>query len=192
MKKKVQVNKGYNAFTLQVGGNPNCTKILDNNGRLLRSSLAKEPHYLTHICESGNYEYEVETDGEILDIKLEKLELRPALFSVTPSNLDDVYANTEWYDITEESNKLDYIKPALIDYFSNLSFQIRGQLVPEYKLQNAVLGVYDEKTLASYRATIQRFRDEFYRIKEAIESAKTLEELKSVKADFPTEIIPAK
>lgn len=190
MKKKVKISNAFNAFTVHVGGNPTCTNIFDKNTNLLKSSLVSEPHYLTHICKPD--EYEVETDGEILDIKLERLDLQPVLFSMTPFNLDDVFANTEWYGITEESEKLMYIKSALIDYFSNLSFQIRGQLVPEYKLQNAVLGVYDEKTLMSYRTTIQRFRDEFYRIKEAIESAKTLEELKSVKADFPTEIIPAK
>lgn len=190
MRKKVQANKNFNAFTIYIGGNPSYTKVFDKNAKLLRSSSVNEPHYLTHICKSD--EYEVETDGEILNIQLEKLELRPALFSVTPSNLDDVFVNTEWYDIAGEYEKLSYIKPALIDYFSNLSFQMRERVVPDYKLQNAVLGVYDEKTLASYRTTIQRFRDEFYRLKEAIESAKTLEELKAVKADFPTEIIPAK
>jgi hypothetical protein len=49
-----------------------------------------------------------------------------------------------------------------------------------------------EANVASYRATVQRFRSEFCCIKEAIKSAKTLEELKAVKADFPTEIISAK
>jgi hypothetical protein len=190
MKKNVQVKEDFNAFTVRVGGNPSYTRIFDKSAKLIRSSLTNAPYYLTHVCEAG--EYEVETDGEIVEIKLKKFKLQPVLPSVTPFNLDDVYANTEWHGITEESKKLTYIKPALINYFSNLSFQIRSQLVPEYKLQNAVLGIYDEKTLASYRITIQRFRDEFYRIKEAIESAKTLEELKAVKADFPTEIISVK
>lgn len=190
MKKQVQVHHDFNAFTVQVGGTPSYTKIFDKNGILQRTSIAKEPHFLTQVCKPGKYE--IETDGEILDIQFKKLNRQPSLFLVTPFNLDDVFANTKWYGITEKSEKLTYIKPALIDYFSNLSFQMRERLVPDYKLQNAILGVYDEKTLASYRTTIQCFRDEFYRIKEAIESAKTLEELKAVKADFPTDIIPTK
>lgn len=157
---------------------------------MLTESFVNAPHYLTHVCSPG--EYIVETDGEIIDVELKRIKMSPILLGISPNNIEQVYEMTEWYDVEDPVDKLGYIKEALIRYYSEASFDLRNTVIPDYKLQNAVLGVYDEKTLASYRTTIQRFRDEFYRLKEAIESAKTLEELKAVKADFPAEIISAK
>lgn len=189
MKMTIQVGKDKNAFTIQVGGNPSYTRIIDEEGKLLRTSLLKKPHYLTHICSPGTYF--IESDGELVDIQAEEIKVFPYFRENFSGNFDQFYATTEWHD-TDESEKLDYVKTVLTQYYSELSLNQRNNLIPDYKLQNAVLGVYDEKTLADYRSTIQRFRDEFYRVKEAIESAETLEELKAVKADFPTEITPTK
>lgn len=189
IKKTIQIASDENAFVIQIGGNPSQTTIKDVEGKLLRTSLLNRPHYLTHICSPGTYF--IETDGELADIQIKKVKMPPVFKESFLGNIDQYHDATEWYD-ADESEKLGYIKKELIHYYTTYSFQSRASLIPDYKLQNAVLGVYDEETLASYRTTIQRFRDEFYRIKEAIESAKTLEELKAVKADFPTEIIPAK
>ena len=188
-RKIIQVTNDKNAFIIQIGGSPSHTTIKDEEGKLLRTSLLKKPHYLTHLCPPGTYY--IETDGELVDVQIKKIKRSPIFNEGFLGNLDQFYVTTEWYD-ADESEKLGYIKAELIHYYSTLSFQSRAGLIPDYKLQNAVLGVYDEKTLADYRSTIQRFRDEFYRVKETIESAKTLEELKAVKANFPTEIISAK
>jgi hypothetical protein len=63
--------------------------------------------------------------------------------------------------------------------------------LPDYKLANASLGIYDATTKSSYLNTVEAFRTEFYRIKGAIESATTKAEMDAVIAsvNFPTELV---
>jgi hypothetical protein len=62
-------------------------------------------------------------------------------------------------------------------------------MIPDYQLQNAALGVYDEAKRAACQATVAAFRDEFYRLKTAIENATTLAELEAIKPAYPTELV---
>jgi hypothetical protein len=66
---------------------------------------------------------------------------------------------------------------------------LRQKLIPDYQLQNAVLGVYDEARRTVYQTTIAAFRDEFYRLKTAVENASTLAELEAITPAFPAGIV---
>ncbi len=189
MRKIVQVTDGNNFISVNIGGTPSSSLLLDRGGKLLKRSLVRTSHYLTHACDPGKYI--VETDGNILSIEVKKIDRRPILDDVTPENLDEILVSAKWFDITTENEKLVCIKSKLINYFSDLSFQVRDQLIPNYKLQNALLGVYDKKTLSNYRLTIESFRKEFYRLKKSIEDAKTLEALKTIEPNFPKKIMSA-
>ncbi len=90
-----------------------------------------------------------------------------------------------------ESNliELSDFKEIRLTEFSNLSFQKREKLIPDYKLQNASLGVYDEQKIENYRKTISAFRAEFKRIESKIKEAKNSEEIEKIRARFPEKII---
>lgn len=187
MKKTIQLSNDSNAFTVKIGGTPSSTSILSDDGNLLRRSLVKSPHQLTHLCPPGRYH--VETDGEIVDIEETRITISPVLPDIDPDNLDQVYETAEWNGIDDEGERLGYIKEALIQSYSARSFQLRDELIPDYKLQNAALGIYDKKTVATFSATVQGFRQEFKRLEKAIVAAKTLTRLKSIKAKFPDNIL---
>lgn len=93
--------------------------------------------------------------------------------------------------VAEGLLKLDDIKRDLTEYYHALSFARRNELIPDYKLNNAALGVYDDKRLADYRATIQAFRDEVKRITGLVEAAKSAAELEAIEERFPTGILTA-
>lgn len=86
---------------------------------------------------------------------------------------------------------LEETKASAIKYFSDLSFELRRALIPDYQLQNAALGVYDEQRTAAIRDTVKAFRDEFYRLKTAIEQARSLKALKGLTPSFPTQVVVA-
>lgn len=81
--------------------------------------------------------------------------------------------------------KLEDVKEGAIEHYSALAFGRRAELIPEYKLQNAALGVYEESVVAQYRDTVKAFRDEFYRIKGEIEKAKKVEDIERIQERFP-------
>ena len=81
------------------------------------------------------------------------------------------------------------LKKRAIHHYSDLAFTRRKALIPDYKLQNAGLGIYDADLASTYQVTVKAFRDEFYRIKAEIEKAKTVEAVEAVKANYPEAII---
>ncbi len=86
-------------------------------------------------------------------------------------------------------------RSARIDEVSATSFARRAELFPDYRRDNLIAGiVYDEPyTLGNYRATVEAFRAEYYRLKAAIEAAATRAAVDSVVAgaQWPDEIIEA-
>ncbi len=98
---------------------------------------------------------------------------------------------TEQELVDEGILKLDDLKKQTLEGFSDLVFRARRAILPDYKLQNALLGIYDEATVADYKATVQAFRDEFYRVKRLIEQSKDVEQLRKVVPEFPGQIVPA-
>ena len=75
---------------------------------------------------------------------------------------------------------LDDLKESKIQYFSSHSFEQREQVLPEYKLVNAGLGIYDDAEVLRITGIVQKYREEFYRCKLAVEQAETEEELNSI------------
>jgi hypothetical protein len=78
-----------------------------------------------------------------------------------------------------------YCRPAihreeLINYISELSFTRRAEIVPDYKLSNASLGVYGEEIKQVYANLVEAFRNEFYRVKGLLEQATTIEEMDTI------------
>ncbi len=104
---------------------------------------------------------------------------------------DNIAEKTPREMLADGSITLEEIKQGQIQNYSNQSLDKKAALLPDYKLQNAILGIYDEQTLANYRATIQAFRGEFYRLQALVEQAKTLDELEAITENFPTEIVAA-
>ena len=58
---------------------------------------------------------------------------------------------------------LDDVKQSKIQYFSSLSFERREEVLPEYKLVNAGLGIYDEEEVVRIVNIVKKYREEFYR-----------------------------
>lgn len=84
---------------------------------------------------------------------------------------------------------LDEYKQRRLEYFSKLSFEKRKEIIPDYKLMNVGLGIYDETTVTEYRATIQAFREEFYRLKKLVEKAKNTDAVDAITDNYPQTII---
>jgi len=85
-------------------------------------------------------------------------------------------------------------KTQQIESCNQLSFQIRNVFLPDYKLINAGIDVYEDDnpgTKLKYKKTVQAFRTEFYRISGLINSATTNNEIDIIVsgANFPTGIL---
>jgi len=78
------------------------------------------------------------------------------------------------------------VKANKIQHFSNLSFEKRSIILPEYKLINAGLGIYSEIETANIKQIVVDFRTEFYRLKALIESAETVDEVNEITDNYRT------
>ena len=81
-----------------------------------------------------------------------------------------------------------------IENCNQLSFQVRNVFLPDYKLINAGIDVYEDDnpgTKLKYKKTVQAFRTEFYRLSGLINSATTNDEIDIIVsgANFPTGIL---
>ena len=79
---------------------------------------------------------------------------------------------------------LDELKQQKIEYFSQLAFEDRAKVLPEYKLINASLGVYDATETARIKGIVEAFRTEFYRLEALCKQAKSVEELEGIEANY--------
>jgi hypothetical protein len=76
--------------------------------------------------------------------------------------------------------------------FSDLSLQIRDSFLPDYKIQNALMGIYDEAATANIKYTIEVFREEFYRLQALVEAARNLSEVMAIRECYPRAILISK
>ena len=83
---------------------------------------------------------------------------------------------------------LEQVKAATIAQFSRLAFDERKRLIPDHEMQNAALGVYDEKRTQAIRDTIKAFRDEYHRLEAAVKKARSVREVQSIKPAFPDKV----
>jgi hypothetical protein len=76
---------------------------------------------------------------------------------------------------------LEKYKAVKIKRLSALSLKAADAFMPDYKLKNALSGVYNaEKSaqiVAEYKAAGEAFRNEFYRVSELINTANSIEEV---------------
>lgn len=79
---------------------------------------------------------------------------------------------------------LDELKANKIEYFSQLAFDERAKILPEYKLINASLGIYDTTETERIRLIVERFRTEYYRLEALCNQANSNEELELIEANY--------
>ena len=84
---------------------------------------------------------------------------------------------------------LDDHKKTKIALVSQMAFEKRKLIAPDYKLVNAGLGIYDEATILSYKLTVQAFRDEFYKASDLINAKTSKADVDKIVAEFPTSLI---
>ena len=98
---------------------------------------------------------------------------RCSLYEVLNLKLNEVYVPT-----------LDEVRANKINYFSQLAFDERAKILPEYKLINASLGVYDATETARIKGIVEAFRTEFYRLEALCKQANSIEELNNIEANY--------
>ena len=98
---------------------------------------------------------------------------RCSLQEVLNLKLNEVYVPT-----------LDEVRANKISYFSQLAFDERAKILPEYKLINASLGVYDATETARIKGIVEAFRTEYYRLEALCKQAKSVEELELIEANY--------
>lgn len=139
-------------------------------------------------------DFHIDKNGKVLEWTLEE-KVKAGLPELGPHEKlvnGKIVEKTLTELVKEEQLTLDEIREERIIYYSNLSFDLREELVPDYRLENAALGIYDEQRTADYRATVLAFKQEFQRLRGLIEEAKKPSDIEKIKEDFPTEIVKAK
>ena len=76
-----------------------------------------------------------------------------------------------------------------IQRFSRLALEERRRILPDYKLHNVSLGIYNKKRIATYRATVQAFRQEVHRLETLVEQARTEAALEAICPHFPAQLV---
>ena len=71
-----------------------------------------------------------------------------------------------------------------VDAFSRESFESRERILPDYKITNSSLGIYDQATTNKILNTVVSYRTEFYRLKALCEACTSIEELDAVHSDY--------
>lgn len=79
---------------------------------------------------------------------------------------------------------LEEVRENKIQWFSQLAFNKREAIIPQYRIDNAIYGIYGEEEIVRIRRIIQDFRLEFYRLKGLCESATTINELNSIEDKY--------
>ena len=71
-----------------------------------------------------------------------------------------------------------------VDAFSREAFESRERILPDYKITNSSLGIYDQATTNKILNTVVSYRTEFYRLKALCEACTSIEELDAVHSDY--------
>lgn len=79
-----------------------------------------------------------------------------------------------------------------LEEFSELSFELREEIIPEYQLVNSALGIYDPEKTNQIKKTVQAFREEYYRLKRQIEEAKDLLQVQAATESYFASVLELK
>lgn len=138
--------------------------------------------------------FDIDSSGHVVELSLGEATKR-GLHRLEPHEKlvnGDLVPKTEEELAAEGQLDLDAIKADLTRACTQLALESRSKLLPDYKLQNAAIGVYPEEQIASFRATIDAFRAEVHRLEELIQGATTLADLRKLAPRFPEQLLPGK
>ena len=98
-----------------------------------------------------------------------------------------LYRMRQWLclPLDEELSILDEFRRKRKAEFSALALQGRNEILPDYKIQDALMGIYDDAVAVVYKKTIEAFRKEYHRLQGVIDETISLDELDKIKAKFP-------
>ena len=71
-----------------------------------------------------------------------------------------------------------------VDAFSREAFESRERILPEYKITNCALGIYEQSVNNKITNTVNSFRNEFYRLKALCEACTSIEQLDSIHDEY--------
>lgn len=91
-----------------------------------------------------------------------------------------------------QAETIDQARARRLREFTDQALWQRSQLIPDYQLLNAGLGLYDAARVQSMRATVQAFRQEVQRLEKAAAKAKTVKALDALQPQFPQAVIVPK
>jgi hypothetical protein len=134
------------------------------------------------------------TEERIVDKSPEEL-VAAGLLKLTPNQrLEEgkivTYSNEEMLD--QGCIDLAEYKRRKLDECSELSFELREEIVPEYKLVNSALGIYDEEEANRIKATVQAFREEYYIMERQVEAAKDVLKIQAATESYFGSVIELK
>jgi len=103
------------------------------------------------------------------------------------------WINKEVVELSEEdyiNANIELYKSTLITKYSQESFEKRQVLIPDYRIQNLLLGViYSEYTLQNALDTINKFKLEYYRLKHLIDIAENKAEIDTIVSNYPNGVV---
>lgn len=129
------------------------------------------------------------TEEKIVDKSPEEL-MEAGLLELMPNQRFEA-EHIVTYSNEEMLNKgyigLAEYKRRKLEEFSELSFELREEIIPGYKLVNCALGIYDQEEDNKIKATVQAFRKEYYNLKKQIEEAENVLEIQAIVENYPRE-----
>lgn len=79
---------------------------------------------------------------------------------------------------------INELKEQRIQMCSEISFEKRKEVCPDYKNDNAVLGLYPPEIKARIIECNTAFRSEYYRIKSIVEACVSIQELEAIECGY--------
>lgn len=76
------------------------------------------------------------------------------------------------------------VKVSKLNYFSQRAFDVRSEILPDYKLINAGLGIYDDAETLHIADLVKAFRNEFYRLKKLIDISNDIEYINNLTDNY--------
>lgn len=160
MEKKVNITRSTSILVLKTGTSSSNISVVGKEEQVFFESFMNPNSSTALALPAGNYRVQTDHDDITIEFKKE----------------------------IEDTIDLELKKMEMTQKFSDLSFQERRRILPDYKLQNALLGVYDQDEKEKYQKLIKAFRDEFYRLKSKVEKAKSRKSLDKIIPNFPEAI----
>lgn len=102
---------------------------------------------------------------------------------------DRIVSKTHREMLDEGLMTLEEYKQKRIQYFSDLALSQRQTFLPDYKLQNAAIGLYDEAKVTIFKATVQAFKDEFTRLEGLVNQAADANAVDAITPNYPDKLV---